>query len=1084
MQTRPANWETLLYDLNHKTEYRYIINGVEYTGEYVQGVPVIDKPMMLQPVIGRCCTGTFSITVRKIPNVSIPKAAPVSVSCRLVSDDGATVTDWIPQGSFWITKRSGYGELITLTCRDNMILAGRSYTDKTEITEWPAPMSDVFEEIVALMNVDVDPRTIIHSGSAYMVDYPNDDALMSEILSMIAAAHGGNFIMTESGKLRLVPLPDTETPLFDLAGAFSDYVPYSTGIKTISRVTITDDAENTFTNGDDTGVELVGVCNYCTQLLVDNIAGGAYIANGTLYANGSIDASQTGIIDEQGELSKGTISLFASGAIGKRHTPYRIAGAYFDPCIELGDTFSASYLGEDLTLIANSITVECTQGYYCSLENGVQEDDEEEIPYVSPAELQAKRYLSTGKTYFGNRINRTEGFVSEYTVNDVAVARMIANSNLFTMQRKVNGNWENVLYFNPVDMQYHFTGEVTIDTSRFAASSAVVDNPSIVVTADENGVVGASTHVVNVIAYTGDETKIPVVSGVSGLPTGMTASIGTAGQNKRLPIAITIADGSNLGSADSCNGTFKITVTSPVSMDINVNWAKVNTGIGIDGTNGYNTANVVLYQRSATVPAVPSEAVVYNFATGAITGSIGSWVREIPTGTDPCYATFALVTSTEGTIQIPTSKWTTPSIVVQNGEDGTPGSPGKDGTDGKDGYNTANVMLYQRAATQPGKPSGTLTYTFSTGAITGSLGNWTRSIPAGDDPCYATFVVVTSKDATAQIASSDWSTPAIVVQDGVDGQDGRPGTDGADGYNTATVYLYIRADSIPTAPAGNIVYTFATAAISGETSGWSRNIPATNGSPCWCIGAQAVGKTSTVTLTQSSWSDPVKLVEDGADGEGSTTYCQNTAPNPSFLALHEGDLWVDTSDGTGETNGNNALYRWDGSQWVSVQDLNIPTIITALTSAQSRLDILDTEIESTVDATYVTNQLDSMLQQFNSTLEQTAQDLTATFNVNIESATGAVDTKYSAYIRANGDGVEIGRSDSALKCVLNNERLSFVYNSGSATREVAYFANDKLFITYAQITDELVIGSENDEYGLFKWTRTRTGLGLKYVNAL
>ena len=45
MQTRPANWETLLYDINHKTEYRYIINGVEYTGDYVQGVPVIDKPM-------------------------------------------------------------------------------------------------------------------------------------------------------------------------------------------------------------------------------------------------------------------------------------------------------------------------------------------------------------------------------------------------------------------------------------------------------------------------------------------------------------------------------------------------------------------------------------------------------------------------------------------------------------------------------------------------------------------------------------------------------------------------------------------------------------------------------------------------------------------------------------------------------------------------------------------------------------------------------------------------------------------------------------------------------------------------------
>lgn len=978
MQTRPANWETLLYDITHKTEYRYIINGVEYTGEYVQGVPVIDKPMMLEPVIGRCCTGTFTITVRKIKDVSIPKAAPVNVYCRLTSDDRNIVTDWIPQGKFWITKRSGYGEMITLTCRDNMILAGRSYTDKTGITEWPAPMKDVFEEIVSLMGVEIDPRTIIRNGPSYRVDYPNEDFLMSEVLAMIAAAHGGNFIMTESGKLRLVPLPDTETPLFRLDGAFMDYTPYSTGNKTISRVTITDDAENTFTAGDDTGAELTGECNYCTQLLTDNIAYGSYIINGTVYANGTMENATGTIVDDNGAMEKATISLYASGAIGKAYTPYQMLGAYFDPCMELGDSFAAVYLGEDLTLIANSISVECTKGYYCTLENGVQDDDEEEIPYVSPMELQSKRYLSTGKTYFGNRINRTEGFVSEYVVDDIAVARMIANSNLFTMQRLKNGNWENVLYFNPVDGQYHFEGEVTIDTTRFAAASATVDNSSLVFTADENGTVSAGTRTINVIAYRGADAEIPAVSSVSDMPTGMTASIGKAGEDKRLPITVTVAEGSTFGSIDSCNGVFKITVTNPVQMDINVNWAKVDTGTdGIDGTNGYNTANVILYQRAATQPSVPET---------------------------------------------------------------------------------------------------TITYTFETGAITGSIGNWSRGIPSGEDPCYAIYALATSTETMVQIPSSNWSTPSVIVQDGEDGQDG------TDGYNTATVYLYIRDANIPTAPVGNIIYTFATAALSGETSGWVRNIPATDGNPCWCIGAQAIGKTSTVTLTQASWSSPVKLVEDGKDGEGSTTYCQSTAPSPSVVALYEGDLWIDTSNGTGDTNGNQSLYRWDGSQWVSVQDLNIPAIYTALTEAQAKLNVLDTAIESTVDATYVTNQLESLLQQFNSTLEQTAKDLTATFNVSIESATGAVDTKYSAYIRANGDGVEIGRSDSSLKCILNNERLSFVYNSGGSTKEVAYFANDKLFITYAQITDDLIIGSEDDEYGLFKWTRTRTGLGLKYVS--
>lgn len=979
MQTRPANWETLIYDLGHKTEYRYIINGVEYTGAYVQGVPVIEKPMMLEPVIGRCCTGTFTITVRKMPNISIPKAAPVLVSCRLRSDDGSVVTDWVPQGQYWITKRSGYGELINLTCRDNMILAGRTYVDKTQITEWPAPMEDVFEEIVSLMNIDIDPRTVINTGNTYLVDYPNEDFLMTEVLSMIAAAHGGNFIITESGKIRLVPIPDTLTPLFRLNSAFMDYTPYSTGVKTISRVTITDNADNTYTNGDDSGVELTGMCNYCTQLLVDNIAGDAHISNGTLFANGSFSHGTAQIVDSEAAFSAGTAAMYGAGAIGRSYTPYKLDGAYFDPCIELGDTFSATYHGVTRNLIANSITIDCTQGYYCSLENGVPDDDEEEVPYVSPAELQAKRYVSTGQSYFGNRINRTEGFVSEYMQNDVAVARLIANSNLFTMQRLKNGVWENVLYFNPVDGQYHFTGEVTIDTSRFAASNAIVDQTSIVLTADEHGAVSASSHVLNVMAYTGDEAKNPVVSSVTGLPTGMTASIGTVdSQTHRLPVTITVAAGSTFGSTDSVNGTFKIVVTSPVSMDIVVNWAKVNTGAeGVDGSNGYNTANVILYQRSAT---------------------------------------------------------------------------------------------------QPSAPSGSLTYTFSTGALSGTLGDWEREIPSGDEPCYAIFALVTSLNATATIASSDWSTPSVIVQDG---ENGTPGTDG---YNTATVYLYIRAASAPTAPAGNIVYTFATSAVSGELSGWSRNVPATDGNPCWVIGAQAVGRTSTVTLTQSSWSTPVKLVEDGVDGEGSTTYCQSTAPNPSVLPLHEGDLWVDTSDGTGNTLGNQSLYRWNGSQWVSVQDLNIPQIITVLTAAQSRLDVLDTEIAATVDATYVSNQLDSVIQQFNSTLAQTAQSLTATFTADITSATGAVDTKYSAYIRASGTGVEIGRSDSALKCLLDNTRLSFVYSSGNSTKEVAYFSNDKLFITYAQITDELIIGSENDAYGLFKWERTRTGLGLKYVS--
>lgn len=42
---------------------------------------------------------------------------------------------------------------------------------------------------------------------------------------------------------------------------------------------------------------------------------------------------------------------------------------------------------------------------------------------------------------------------------------------------------------------------------------------------------------------------------------------------------------------------------------------------------------------------------------------------------------------------------------------------------GNDAYNNARILLYRRAATQPSPPSSSLTYTFASGTLTGSLSN-------------------------------------------------------------------------------------------------------------------------------------------------------------------------------------------------------------------------------------------------------------------------------------------------------------------------------------------------------------------------
>ena len=68
------------------------------------------------------------------------------------------------------------------------------------------------------------------------------------------------------------------------------------------------------------------------------------------------------------------------------------------------------------------------------------------------------------------------------------------------------------------------------------------------------------------------------------------------------------------------------------------------------------------------------------------------------------------------------------------------------------------------------------------------------------------------------------------------------------------------------------------------------------------------------------------------------------------------------------------------------------------------------------------------------------------------------------YIRFEGARIELGRSDSVIKAVLQNDRLSFV-ESG---QEVAYISNRTLFIKDAQITQTLRFG--NADSGYYVWS--------------
>ena len=92
------------------------------------------------------------------------------------------------------------------------------------------------------------------------------------------------------------------------------------------------------------------------------------------------------------------------------------------------------------------------------------------------------------------------------------------------------------------------------------------------------------------------------------------------------------------------------------------------------------------------------------------------------------------------------------------------------------------------------------------------------------------------------------------------------GDPGQSGLNTATITLYKRAATTPTAPSGTLRYTFENGELTGSLSGWSQSIPATSTEPVWAIGATAISSNAYDDIASEEWTDPAKIAENGTPG--------------------------------------------------------------------------------------------------------------------------------------------------------------------------------------------------------------------------
>ena len=258
------------------------------------------------------------------------------------------------------------------------------------------------------------------------------------------------------------------------------------------------------------------------------------------------------------------------------------------------------------------------------------------------------------------------------------------------------------------------------------------------------------------------------------------------------------------------------------------------------------------------------------------------------------------------------SKETTPAVISMYSAPGENGSPG---------LSAAAVFLYQRAtsASSITKPTGTLTYTFATGTLTGQLGGWEQSIPASNgNPCFVIQATAIGTGDTDTISPSEWSNITELVSDGKDGEAGI-------GIKTTTIEYAVSdngvqfpqsgwQEDIPEVDQGKFLWTRTTIEYTNNTSSVAYSVSkngvnGADGNP----GADGVGiKQTTISyvvsdsgtdIPQTGWKDTIDVTGSGQYLWTRTVieYTDNTS-STSYSVSRNGTDGANGKDGTDGRN--------------------------------------------------------------------------------------------------------------------------------------------------------------------------------------
>ena len=347
MQTTNVIYRAILAG-KHYVEYKVEIAGQTYTQSDIYGTPEIASAFFEKFSIGNASSSTLKITLK--PKSIIPQMALVEVYFRLVGNN--INSSWYPKGKFYIdTRKLNHDGYLSLECFDAMLKSEYTFMESGTWTSTTAlaTLNMIASDMGVL--VDADTTTLLTNDSKTVPNVPiigEDGTTGREMLEAIAAMYGGDFIIDELGKLKLVQLvtPVTTIDIGDHAAGLDDAPAFDAIDRVILYANESKDSgyrspEATFDSL--TGRILEAFCPWTSQELADDLLD---IVDGYVYQ------------------------------------PFVATGANIDPAMQLGDGIEVG----SVTSVIYAATLKLDARCAADLSAPYEEEINHEYPYRSPAQ--------------------------------------------------------------------------------------------------------------------------------------------------------------------------------------------------------------------------------------------------------------------------------------------------------------------------------------------------------------------------------------------------------------------------------------------------------------------------------------------------------------------------------------------------------------------------------------------------------------------------------------------------------------------------------------------------------------------------